>query len=225
MDRIRQILDAAAQGDIPTLGRLLDAEPSLVNARTESGQTPVLAAVYAGQREAARFLLERGAETDLFEACAAGQLERVRAFVTHDPGSADSWSPDGFAPLHLACFFGHTAIVEYLVSAGADVNAVSRNVMGVTPLHSAAAVNHVQAVRFLVARGANVNAVQHGGYTALHSAAANGEEQMVRLLLDAGADPAARTEDGRTPADMARTRGHQAIAALLSRPQGASATS
>lgn len=54
----------------------------------------------------------------------------------YSPG--ESKSNLGWTPLHLASYFGHKPVVEFLLDQGADINAV--NDSGDTPLHKAAFV-------------------------------------------------------------------------------------
>uniref|UniRef100_A0A7N6A4X5 Oxysterol-binding protein n=1 Tax=Anabas testudineus TaxID=64144 RepID=A0A7N6A4X5_ANATE len=54
----------------------------------------------------------------------------------------------GWTPLHLACYCGHTDVVEELLKAGADVNL--QNNMGDTPLHSAAFTGRKDVVLLLL---------------------------------------------------------------------------
>ena len=60
----------------------------------------------------------------------------------------------------LAAVEGHTPIISYLISAGADVNAV--NDFGVSPLAYAALEGHCKALDILLAAGANVDVQPHG---------------------------------------------------------------
>uniref|UniRef100_A0A3Q3K2P1 Oxysterol-binding protein n=1 Tax=Monopterus albus TaxID=43700 RepID=A0A3Q3K2P1_MONAL len=54
----------------------------------------------------------------------------------------------GWTPLHLACHFGHTDVVEELLKAGADVNL--QNNMGDTPLHRASYTGRKEIVLLLL---------------------------------------------------------------------------
>lgn len=217
-ERTDRLFSAIESGDVATVGALLDEEPALVDARRATGESAVLHAVYRMQSGVRDLLLARGVTLGLHEAAAAGE-ERALALADADPAQVNALSPDGFAPLHLACFFGHPALVDGLLARGADANAVSRNAMAVRPLHSAAAHGGADArltiSRALLAGGADARPAQHGGWTPLHQAAATGDAALARLLLDHGADPAARSDDGKLPADMARERGHLELAASL----------
>ena len=69
-------------------------------------------------------------------------------------------------PLHQAQRNQNVEIFEYLVSAGADVNATNQS--GLTPLHEAARWNwNIEVVKFLVSKGANVYARDNTGKTPL----------------------------------------------------------
>ena len=117
------------------------------------------------------------------DAAAAGNLEVVKLFVQAGM-SLETTTYDG--PLHRAAFWGHLDVVEYLVGAGADVNA--RGVFGWTALHEAAAGGAVAVVEFLVAAGADVDARDDGGSTALSSAAWRGYLAVVEFLVGVGVD-------------------------------------
>jgi ankyrin repeat protein len=95
-----------------------------------------------------------------------GDLEFVRAILEKHPRLVDAVEPfplghkpvstEGYSPLHWAARFGHTAMAEYLIRRGANVNADGGG--GWTPLHFAAQRGHLETVKQLVARGANVRA-------------------------------------------------------------------
>jgi ankyrin repeat protein len=172
-------------------------------------------AVYHREREIANLIARDAEPIDLFEAVALDRLELVDELTTADPASIRRLSPDGFTPLHYACFFAHLPIASLLLSRGADVRAVAQNPMKVEPLHSAAASNRIDVVALMLAAGAAVDAEQEGGFTALHAAAQHGNAILVRLLLAGGADPSRKSADGKAAADHARGVGHAQLADLL----------
>jgi len=96
---------------------------------------------------------------------------------------------DGRPPRHWGL-----AVVRYLVSKGADVNA--KTSYGYTPLHFAG--HDIEIVKFLVSKGANIRAKSDGGSTVLHHACA-GDVEAVKFLVSKGADVHATSEGGYTP--------------------------
>lgn len=206
--------DAIKSGDLEQVRRMVANDSALVNA-TSAGGTAVLIATYYGEREIARLLIEQGAQLNLFEACAAGQYERAATLLAADPALANAYAPDGFQPLGLAAFFGHTAIARLLLESGAEVDSPSNNGQRVQPLHSSVAGGHFELSKLLLDHGADVNATQEGGFTPLQGAAQNGQREMVELLLAYGADKSSVNRDGKRALDYALEGGHSEAAALL----------
>jgi len=209
------MIEACQAGDVAKVTELLAADPTLVSARSEKDESAILTAQYRMQRGVVELLLSHGVPLTLYEACAVGALEKVKAMVEADLPSVNTLAPDGFPPLTLAAFFGHAPVAEYLLGKGAQVNIAASNAMKVTALHAAAAGRHAAICAMLVQHGADVNARQHGGFTPLHSAAANGQEDLVRMLLAHGADRSLKSEAGHTAQDLAKERGHAEVAKLL----------
>ena len=195
---------------------MVSADPSLVDARDAEGSA-ILTAVYHRQKEIVNLLVARGAALSLFEAAAAGEIERVERLLADSPADVNAYSADGWTPLHLAAFFGHAKIVEFLLAHEADVTARSRNPNGNTPLHAALAANQKMAAALLIGHGADLDAVDAGGWRPLHLAAANNNLDSMRTLVAQGADVTATNKDGLTAIQMAEQKNHNEAAALLKR--------
>jgi uncharacterized protein len=108
---VTELHAAVKRGDLPAMRRLLERNPALANARSETdarGTFPLHVAAESGQAGAARLLLEYGADV------AARDLEN-----------------DAIA-LGWAAFFGRPELVEILLNA--DSEASQRNKHGLTPL-------------------------------------------------------------------------------------------
>jgi len=194
---------------------MVSADPTLTDARSRTGESAILTAVYHRQKEIVNLLVARGAPMTIFEACAAGELERVERLV--DQASVNRFSADGWSPLHLAAFFGHTKVAELLLAHGADVGARSRNANGNTPLHAALAGNHKFVAGLLVGAGSDVNAADAAGWRPLHLAAANNNLDAIKALVAQGADVGAANGEGKTPLSLAQEKNHREAAAFLRR--------
>jgi hypothetical protein len=105
------IWTAAAKGDVEAIKRHLSTAAN-VKSPGEGGVTPLFVAALFGQADAARLLIERGADFKI----AKGE--------------------DGSTALHAAAFFCHSEVVKLLLAKGAEVNAVNRR--SETPLDTVA---------------------------------------------------------------------------------------
>jgi ankyrin repeat protein len=209
------MIDAVKQGDIAKVEALVQAAPSLVNARADTGESAFLLASYYGQRAIADLLRAKGAQLNVFEAAVAGDTERVAAYLKTSPELARAYAHDGWTALHLAAYFGQRDVAAALLAAGADVHARTTNAQNNLPLHAAAAGKHRVIVDLLLDSGADVHARQEGGWTALHAAAQDGDTLMIASLLQHGADANVRNDAGQTPLAIARSHGHAEAAELL----------
>ena len=160
---MKEFFDAIRGGDEQRVRALVAGDPSLLSSKDENGLGPFIAARYSRQNAIAEFLLANGVELDIFAACIAGRRERVAELLDRDRSLIDSFSHDGWTPLHLAAFFGHEEIAKDLLARGARVEARSVNPMRNTALHAAAAGGSCAVVRTLLEGGADVNARQNGG--------------------------------------------------------------
>lgn len=229
-------LHQAGYSNLPRMARvLLDAGAPLdVPARGDGG-TPLVVALFWGNREVAALLgtaprnLRVAAGLDdvalveeLWGTPAAGAH---RAFY-RPHGGFPAWRPSDSPEqvrdeaLSWAARCGAVAAVDALVERGAAVDA---NVYQGTALTWAATKGRVAVVRRLLELGARVNlpgtfgGPRHGvGTTALHHAAESGHLDVIEVLLAAGADRTATDAlYGGTPASWAEHNNQREAADLL----------
>ena len=181
------LLEAIQSGDQAAVAELLAADPGIAAARNADGVSYVSLAMYHRQPEIARLLAADRSDLDLYEACAVGAVERVRELIAKDPASVNTFSPDGFAPVALAAFFGWPDLVQLLAEAGADVNAQARNPMKVAALHAAVAARDARSVGILIQHGADPNLPQQRDVTPLQVATAHQDTAIIDLLRQHGA--------------------------------------
>src|SRR6266576_2306638 len=120
-------IDAIKAGEFERVKAMVSADPTLIDERSRTGESAILTAVYHRQKEIVNLLVARGAALSMFEAAAAGEIERVERLVSESPANVNGYSADGWTPLHLAAFFGHAKIVELLLAHEADMTARSKN--------------------------------------------------------------------------------------------------
>ena len=216
-------IDAIKGGDFERVKAMVSADPMLIDARSRTGDSAILTAVYHRQKEIVNLLVARGATLTIFEACAAGEIERVERLLGESASGAigapgiNDYSSDGWTPLHLAAFFGHAKVAELLVAHAADVAARSRNANGNTPLHAALVGNHTFVAALLIGHGADVNGADAQGWRPLHLAAANNNIDAMTALITQGADVHAPNGEAQTPLSLATEKNHREAAALLRR--------
>jgi ankyrin repeat protein len=172
--------------------RLLLAAGADPNPVTGYGESALACAVYLGWYEAARLVLEAGADpgvlqwTPLMHAIAFGTTAEVTAAV--EAGS-DLTLADraGWTPFLLAAHVGEVSKARILLAAGA--NPLVRDARCDTPaLTLAVRRDRAEMAAWLLGWGAAVDAADEFGDTALMQAAERGAAGCVRLLLAAGGD-------------------------------------
>ena len=209
-----EFFDAIKQGNKDEVERLLMRDPVLIHAK-EAGLSPIMVAAYQHEPEIASFLADKTVAINIFEAAVTGKINNIIRLLARDPQLVSAYNEDGFQPLGLACFFGHIDSAEYLVKAGAPINAHSRNDLNAAPIHSAVSGGHRKIAKMLLEHNADPNIREQGGYTPLHAAAENGDEEMIRILLYGGADLMLASTDGKTALDLAMSAGHEKAVLLL----------
>jgi len=184
------LLAAVKLNDIPAAEALF-AKGMDVNTTDPGANTLLMIAIQGESGDMVKLLLRHKArvnprnqygETALMLAAAAGALEQVRSLV--DQGAKINLS--GWNPLIYAAWRGQTEVVRYLLTKGADIDAVSPN--GISALMMAARGGHFETVKLLLWEVANPNIKSETGATAMAWALQAGNTEIVKLLKQAGAE-------------------------------------
>lgn len=158
------------------------AQGAVVDAKDDRGRTPLL--WQAEKQAVVEVLVAHGASvSDIFLACALGDVTQVARLLDADPGLLHQHKdPRTGTPLHVAADKGRLAVAELLFQRGAQVNAKT-DLGAITPMHDAAFSGQTAMVAFLLARGADPNACDtEFNATPLKWARFNGQVETVALL-------------------------------------------
>jgi uncharacterized protein len=204
---------AVYKGDVAEVKRLLRAGAKVGQAN-KYGATPMSLAAEVGNTEMLKVLLEVGADvespnadgmTALLAVSRTGNVEAAKLLLDRGAkvDAKEKWG--GQTPLMWASARRHPAMMQLLISKGADVNAASidrdyqRHVTaegrpksldsgGLTPLLYAARENCMACVDVLVKAGADIDLPDPDGVTPLHVAVMNANWDLAKQLIVAGAD-------------------------------------
>jgi ankyrin repeat protein len=144
------------------------------------GETALGAASHVGNRPIAEYLLEQGAKLTIYTAAMLGTQDDVAAFLANDPDLINSGGAHNIPlmfhaalsgdlalmqflaekgntqtadnALHIAANRGDTAMTQWLLDRGADVN--TKNFQDMTPLQIAAAQEQAEVAALLRNYGA-----------------------------------------------------------------------
>lgn len=170
--------------------------------------------------ETSGLLLSDSLSSALLQTCRTGNVDAAEYLLDH--GAAVDWVARIRNPPALICAVinKHPAMVQLLVTRGADINVRDRN--GRTALMTAAWNDSYQILDYLITRGADVNARDLRGRNVLHNLAADKRqdwgEYIVELLLKQSisiSGEEARDELRRTPLHWACSTGHGRLVEML----------
>ncbi|HVS33724.1 MAG TPA: ankyrin repeat domain-containing protein [Thermoanaerobaculia bacterium] len=149
--------EACALGDAERVAAMLEADASLLDAKSPDGFPGVGLAIFFGHPGIARLLIERGADV----AMPADNAQRV-------------------APVHAAAAACDRETMLLLLERGADPNA--RQQMDYTALHGAASRGDVEMAKMLIDRGADRAARGSDGKTVAEVAVEHGHPEFAAWL-------------------------------------------
>lgn len=215
---------AAGRGQVEVAARLLDAGAD-IEAIGGKGWTPLRLAM--GFKKLTDFLIERGAEVDIFVAAHMGDTQRVQHLLAQNPALANEKGPEDKTPLSWA---STVEVARLFIDAGADMEGV---------LGDVADKGYDEVARFLIEKGATVDIVlavrmgdaervqaflredpslvnaPRGNQKLLHLAK---NIEVAALLLEAGADLHERDSGHHMlPVEWAIWHSHEVARFLISR--------
>jgi ankyrin repeat protein len=248
---------AAEQNMLDVLHLLIEAEPTLVHAPGPDGQRPlhfarsIEAIDYLLERGAdihardvdhrataaqwlvddhnalCRYLLQRGAEADIFMACALGDIKLVKTLLDADPEAInrrvghDDYPPvprapgmhiytykfgDNKSPHQIAQKYGYRQLHQMLVERSSPQR----------QFVAACEQDNAEMAHAILRQFPDVAAsLPHQDQRLLADAAWDNDLQAVRVMLDAGFDPQVRGADDSTPLDRAAFHGFSEVVNLL----------
>jgi ankyrin repeat protein len=170
-----------AHANLARVREMLDANPELLHATANQGETALLAAAHVGNRAVAEFLLERGAPLDVCTAAMLGRRDDVARFLEADPAQANAKGAHGIPLMFHVALGGDVSIAEMVVARGGGEGKDGA-------LHGAVARGQTAMVRWLLDNGVqDVNRLNFQQKTPLAAAVERGHEEIAALLRARGA--------------------------------------
>jgi len=209
--------------------RYLVSKGAQLNAKNYYSTNALHFAVFAGNGDIVKFLIEKGAEGDLSDllmlAVRYGKelTESVQALVTKGADVNKVSGPNEYpyvndSLLIIAAQNDHMEIVKVLLEKGANLNAKCHSrswCLGKDTLIYAATFGDLEIIQLLILKGANVNAQDKVGNSALMMAARNGHESVTHYLLQNGANVNLINEEGYSAIIYATEEGQKTIVQQL----------
>jgi ankyrin repeat protein len=216
------IFQAAAEGDLETVKRLLKSNPKLAMQFNEINDSPIRVAILNGRTEVARLIISYmddvdiktiGANTPLIYAAHTGNSEITKLLIKKG-ADVNHRNSEGRSPLYYATRQGKNEVAELLIKNGADVNSKTKS--GGTPLRIAIEQSHKSVIDLLVSNNVNLEIRdKDDGIRLLHKLSEMGQEKLVLNLIEQGVDIGSRDEMNRTVLHSAAAGGLNNIISRL----------
>ncbi|XP_065826100.1 uncharacterized protein [Oscarella lobularis] len=217
------LMMACQEGHLDTV-QLLVSKQCDIDIREKDGWTALHVASYHGQTAVTEYLIDHcgvnvneqndNGSTSLMMACQEGHLDTVQRLVSKQCDITIR-KKNGWAALHVASFYGQTAVTKYLINhCGVNVN--EQNDHGWTSLMMACQEGHLDTVQLFVSKQCDINIRTKNGWTALYVASYHGETAVAEYLIDhCGVNVNEQNDNGWTSLIMACQEGHLDTVQLL----------
>ena len=201
------IHDAASNGDLDTVKKILEQDPGQVNQDDQYEWRPIFHAGLRRHYDVVKYLIDCGADLaahDGYVIHYAGEVpnnkEVVSLLVTYGALDAHTEPASELARQFIyAVFLANSGRVNAMLRDDPEL-AKERYARGDTALHHAARNGDLEIVKQLVSSGSDVNATTDNNHFPLYCAAGHGHVETTQYLVDEGADVQAKLSDGKTVA-------------------------
>ena len=199
------IHDAAANGDLDTVKKILEQNPSLVNQDDQYEWRPIFHAGLRRRYDVVKYLIDCGADLaahDGYVIHYAGEVpnnkEVVSLLIAYGGLDAHTKPSSEIARQFIyAVFLANVGRVNAMLRDNPKL-VQERYARSDTALHHATRNGDLEIVEQLVGAGADVNGTTDNGHFPLYCAAGHGHVETTRYLVENGADLQARLAEGKT---------------------------
>ena len=214
---------AAQSGNVIIIETMLSKGLDIDSRGETLGLTPLMVSIIFEKLEAAKYLLEKGADESLKTtegklsplsiAAAVGSVAAIEMLLVR--GCSINYRDNGGdTPLMHAAFLGSTEVVKYLLAQGADP--LLRNKLELGLLHLAALSGNVLTIEAVLSTNFDINARCTAiGLTPLLVCLMAGRLEAASYLLGRGADEYLKSEEGLTVLSAAAISGDVAAIEML----------
>ena len=203
--QLGSIHDAAANGDLDLVKKIVEQDPRLVNQDDKYEWHPIFHAGLRRHYDVVKYLIDCGADLAAHDGYAihyAGEVpdnkEVVSLLIAY--GGLDAHakpSSEAARQFIYAVFLANVQRVNAMLRDNSKL-VQERYAHGDTALHHAARNGDLEIVEQLVGSGADVNVTSDHAHFPLYCAAGHGHVETTLYLVEHGADLQARLGDGKT---------------------------
>lgn len=177
-----------------------------IEAKSSSGDTPLMQALKSDQDDAVDTLIEAGASADALDndeatvlqvAITSGKPDVAIRLLDNIADSISAKNSDGETALLLAIKEGQNDLVQALVDKNCDLTIADNS--GKAAIHHSIESSNVDLLEILIAAGADVDQIGPKKIAPVFMALKSGSEEIFNILFSKGASLSIHHTDGSTP--------------------------